>query len=876
MQKLIKRATNARPLLWASVLFAPILGSMGGISHAQGLTLPQEKPSVALTAQLSVTPAPIELAPGSIEQLIDEHVIDKHTAAPGSFPAQLRILPRTKPGLPPLSRTVQSTAPSAPATTKPAPSVSTRKDLPKVARTGNDITPLRGTLKQALDALNKNEQKKALGIHKGMKASLDRTLLTYILAIGGYHDLPAAEIKAFYDRKTGWPSRSLIAKRVEEAVARQTPSGRPMVQAFGNAVPKSTTAAIELALSQAKVGNKQQAAKIIRPIWREQTLTTKLESRILSGLGSVLRREDHFHRASYLLYRERANGALRLKRHLSSGQKKLVDARVAVIRKQKNAGSKLKAVPSSLRKDPGFVFSTIQYLRRSGQETKAADALIKAPRDVAHLINHREWWIERRLLSRMMLNKGDPRRAYKIAAGHTAQSSKDRSEAEFHAGFFALRFLKDYKTAAVHFERSWQKASRSRDKARGLYWQGRSWEAAGNRTTALKFYNAAANPTVYYGQLALEELGRKSLALKHPPAASAALKAQFESRELVKAVKRLQQVGHAKRAGPILRHLARILTNPSEIALAHQMAQSYKLHQNAVQIGKIALARGMPAEKMAFPLNIIPRGSKTHGIDIALIYALTKQESVFDIGAISSANARGLMQMLPSTAKITARKVGVRYNKAKLTRDPKYAVNLGSYYLKENLERFGGSYILTFAAYNAGPGRPPQWVERFGDPRSRRISAIDWVERIPFTETRDYVMKLMENLQVYEARIHDRRLDISKGSQAGPVIVDQCLGRCRKTRLEPSGCLIDEHWHGRHTNMDYDVKRFEITASDGLVLRGEVFGDRLAKATPVLCLPGLTRNSPGFLSAGRAPEHRPGQSPFCHGSQQPGARPLRL
>jgi len=255
--------------------------------------------------------------------------------------------------------------------------------------------------------------------------------------------------------------------------------------------------------------------------------------------------------------------------------------------------------------------------------------------------------------------------------------------------------------------------------------------------------------------------------LRHPPAAGSTIKNRFNGRELVQAIKRLKAVGHRKRTGPIFRHLARSLKDPSEIALAHQLAQSYGLHQYAVQIGKIALSRGLPADKMAFPLNVIPRSAKTNGVDIAVIYALTKQESVFNIQAVSHANARGLMQMLPATAKSTAKKLGVRYSKAKLTSDPKYAVNLGSKFLKDNLNKFGGSYILTFAAYNAGPGRPPQWIERFGDPRSRRISAIDWVERIPFTETRDYVMKLIENLQVYEARIHGKRLDISKDLKRG-------------------------------------------------------------------------------------------------------------
>ena len=753
-----KRIATAGVILFASSghVFAQQLPSELPLPRSRPSAVPL--PTAQQTAPISLTAAP---SPATQTMVTTQMVLSD------AVPATLPILPRVKPGLKPLQAAGSSSTPTPakPAITSPAKPAATAA-LPAIPKTNNGIAAIRGSLKEALDALSKNEQRKALGIHKGMPPSLDRTLLTYLLTIGGYHDLTAAEIKKFYDQHPDWPSNSLVIRRIEEAVAREIPTGPALARAFGSIVPASPTAGIEVAISQAMAGNRDQAARIIRPIWRESALDARTESRILSNLGKLLTREDHFHRASYLLYRDRATGAQRLERYLTDGQKKLVEARIAVIREEKNAGAKLKAVPSSLRNDPGYVFSYIQYLRRSGQETAAADMMVKAPTEKT-LINHTAWWDERRLLARMMMNAGDAKRAYKVAATHATDASDEFSEAEFHAGFFALQYLHDPKTAAIHFERSWQKTSSARDKSRGLYWQGRAWEAAGDRTNAVKFYKAAANPTVYYGQLALEEIGQTTLQLRDPPAPSAATKRTFEARDQVRAIKRLKALKHKERAGPIFRHLARQLDNPSEVLLLHELAQSYDLHQNAVQIGQIALSRGMPAEKMAFPLHVLPMGVKTNGVDIALVYALTKQESVFNIGAVSYANARGLMQMLPATAKTTARKLGVGYNPSKLTKDPAYAVLLGSAFLKENLERFNGSYILTFAAYNAGPRRPPSWIERFGDPRTNEVSAIDWVERIPFSETRDYVMKLIENLQIYEARIHGTPLDISKDLKRG-------------------------------------------------------------------------------------------------------------
>ncbi|SFO81078.1 soluble lytic murein transglycosylase [Cohaesibacter marisflavi] len=757
IRSIIKAATTG----FCLVAITPIASAL---TLPESVPVPRSRPAIALTAPMALPEATPEPAPGL------EQTAPSAPQSTADLPANLVILPK--------NRTDPTVSPAQPAPTVgsgaalqlPVAAQLTAQpeaSLPTVRKHDNGISAERGTLKDALNALEKNDQKKALAIQKGMKPSLDRTLLTYILIIGGYHNFPASEIKAFYDHNPQWPSRSLTQRRIEEAVARETETGAEMVRAFGNAIPESTTAAIELAISQAKVGNKAQAAKIIRPIWRESALDSKTESRILSNMRSVLTNEDHFHRASYLLYRDRANGALRLKRYLTDAQMKLVNARVAVIRRARNAGSLLRSVPSSLRKDPGYIFSEIQYTRRQGKETEAADLILKAPLDEDHLINHDAWWDERRLLARMMMNKEDARRAYKIAARHSAESGKDFSEAEFHAGFFALRYLHDEKTAAVHFENSWKKATRTQDKSRGLYWQGRAWEAAGDRAVAVKFYQAAANATNYYGQLSLEELGTKHLNLRTPPPANATQKARFERRDLVRAIKRLKAVGQEDRAGPLFRHLARTLADPSEIELAHKLAQSYGLHQNAVQIGQLALNRDMPVDKLAFPLHALPMGVKTNGVDIALVYALTKQESVFDLKARSHANARGLMQMLPATAKRTARKLGVSYSLSRITSDPNYAVLLGSAFLKENLERFGGSYILTFAAYNAGPGRPPEWIERFGDPRTNEVSAIDWIERIPFSETRNYVMKLIENLQVYEARIHNETLDISKDLKRG-------------------------------------------------------------------------------------------------------------
>jgi len=254
------------------------------------------------------------------------------------------------------------------------------------------------------------------------------------------------------------------------------------------------------------------------------------------------------------------------------------------------------------------------------------------------------------------------------------------------------------------------------------------------------------------------------LSITVPPPPDAAARARFAQLELVQAIARLEKLGRTANADIFYifyRHLADTLATPTELALLAAMAEDRGNHQLALQIGKTAQVRGLEAESLAFPTAAItPAMAKAYKIELPVVYAVARQESAFNAGAVSSAGARGLLQLMPATAKRTANSIGMTYDKARLTTDPEYNAAIGAAHLAELIGAFNGSYALTFAAYNAGPGRVQQWLAAYGDPRDPKVDAIDWIERIPFAETRNYVQRTIENLQVYRARLGSPKLRI--------------------------------------------------------------------------------------------------------------------
>lgn len=606
-------------------------------------------------------------------------------------------------------------------------------------------------LRSGLSALRKGQVGLALSVRDGLQqGSLDWKVLTWAIALGGGAGVPSREIAAAAAALPDWPGAATLRRNSERALFREDPAPEAVLPAFGESAPQTFEGTVLLARADLAAGRSQAARALLSPFWRSRKLEAAQETLVLAQFGSLLSPADHRVRMEAMLYAERVGAAKRVAG--PAGAAALCDAWSAVIKGQANAGKLLDAVPAAQR-SAGYLFARTRWLRRAGQFEQAAQALLKAPKAGEALVDPDAWWNERRALSRELVDLGDMRTAYRIVAEHAAESPTDAADAEFHAGWYALRGLRDPATAARHFARIAAVASAPISMARASYWLGRAAEAGGPGEAATFYGQAAVYGTTFYGQLAALKLGRRAISVAYP-APSPGDRQAFVRRDAVQAIARLEAAGATSLADTLYRDLASDLSSPGEVALLAGMAEKRGDHFLALKVGKAAAARGVDVGALTHPLGAIPASADMSSAGAALAYAVARQESEFNLGAVSGAGARGLLQLLPGTAREAARKAGVPYSVQRLTTDAGYNATLGAAFLADQLGRFDGSYVLTFAGYNAGPKKAREWVARYGDPRGRDLdTVVDWIERIPYAETRSYVQRVMENYQVYKMRI---------------------------------------------------------------------------------------------------------------------------
>ncbi|MFE1597892.1 transglycosylase SLT domain-containing protein [Methylobacterium sp. ID0610] len=614
-------------------------------------------------------------------------------------------------------------------------------------------------LRSAIDAYRRGQVDEGDRQRDAFTDPAVRTLLDWV-AIRAGAGVGFERVVGFIRDNPDWPVGGMIRRRVEEALLSQRKAPSVVRAYFATRRPASPPGKFALALALKAEGLTEDAATLARDLWREESFGRTLELKVLDAFPGVLTEVDHRARMERALMKEDWEAAGRAATYAGRSYGTLVRARRAVEAKAPNAQSALDAVPPSLRGDSSYLFSRAQLLRRLDKPTEAAAALLAAPRNPEVLVDPDEWWIERRIVARKLLDLGDAKTAYAVVAGHSARTVEKRIEAEFHAGWIALRFLGDAPLAARHFSTASEIAETPISVARAAYWQGRAAEALGQAAESKAFYErAASQPIAYYGQLARAKLGQDTLALRAPGTLEGAARASFEARPAVRALRILAAAGLREQALPLYIDFAQRLNDPAELNALGDIAVADSDPRALVALGKIAVQRGLPLDRHAYPTNGIPAyeaSSAVPQVEKAMVFAIARQESQFDPRAQSSVGARGLMQMMPATAQRTARRVSATFDAARLLSDPAYNARLGQAHLGELMEDWRGSYILAFASYNAGGGNVKKWIDAYGDPRDPKVDPVDWVERIPFTETRNYVQRVTENLQVYRNRLEGK------------------------------------------------------------------------------------------------------------------------
>jgi soluble lytic murein transglycosylase len=625
-----------------------------------------------------------------------------------------------------------------------------------------DPTLLRG----AIDLYRKGRVADGDRMRDGFTDPAAKALLEWV-AIRAGAGIGFNRTVAFVRANPDWPAGPLLRRRAEEALLSEKKAPATVRAYFATAKPVSAPGKFALALALRADGCDADAAEMVRDLWRTESFGRSLEAKVLDAFPDALTRVDHRYRMERALLKDDWESAGRAAGYAGGAYASLVRARRAVEDKSSGAAAALAAVPPSLRSDASYIFSRAQYFRRADKPEAAAAVLATAPSNPDVLVDGDEWWIERRIVARKLLDLGDAKTAYAVASQPAARSPEKRIEAEFHAGWIALRFAGDPAAAAQHFARVAAIAESPISVARAAYWQGRAAEALGQSEEAKRFYERAAlQPIAYYGQVARARLGQTSLPLRAPADLEGAERQAFDGRLSIRALRLLGEAGIKELALPLYIDAARDLSDPRELQALGDLATDMKDARALVAIGKLAVQRGLPLDAHAYPTIGIPTYetfTAVPQVERAMVYAIARQESQFDPRAQSGVGARGLMQMMPATAQRTARRVSTAFDVDRLTSDPAYCARLGQAHLGELMEDWRGSYVLAFASYNAGGGNVKKWIDAYGDPRKGDVDVIDWVERIPFTETRNYVQRVMENLQVYRSRLDSRSALLIEG-----------------------------------------------------------------------------------------------------------------
>ncbi|GLQ56257.1 lytic transglycosylase domain-containing protein [Devosia nitrariae] len=557
---------------------------------------------------------------------------------------------------------------------------------------------------------------------------------------------------------------NLYRAQVEQSLIESDATPDTIIDVLGGQVPETIDGRIALAQAYLAVGEQERSRRLARAIWVENFLSSEQEAQVSQTLAAMLTDADHWDRAVRLMMHDRVRGAERLMEHFTPAQKSLVIARAATSRRQSDGKALLDAVDTSLHDHPLYVFTRVQRARLAGLHEQALDWLDKAEGDVPEVA---EWWYERRTITRALLAESRPDLAYRAAAGYSQGPEGRVVEAQFHAGWIALSFLDNPQAAKAHFEAMAALATLPDTITQSHFWLARANIALGDFGAADAAYAVAAKySTVYYGQLARGELGLADVALRPLPALGDA-EPPFAREEIVRAVRLLAANGRDAWAALLLDQWAEDLADGAQMVLAARLAQEIGAHQVAIAIAGKAEKRGFALDPFSFPRDGLPADVR-FAADKAAVYAVTRQESLFQLDAISHAGARGLMQLMPGTARDVARKVGLDYSSGRLTRDAAYNVLLGSTYLSDQLERYDGSLLLAAAAYNAGPGNANKWISSFGDPRAANVDPVIWVELIPFQETRKYVQRVLGNYLVYRARLGDEALALAEAMRRIP------------------------------------------------------------------------------------------------------------
>ncbi len=676
------------------------------------------------------------------------------------------------------------------------------------------IAPLTGDLalvKEAIDLARKAKTQEATDITNRIADPAAQKLVEWYILRHPETTATFSRYAAFIAANPQWPSAPMLRRRAEARLWEQR-SDAATVRGFIGDQPTSAKGKLALARVLLAEGDRDGAARLARDAWRSDELSERLETDAFETFRDLLNRDDHRARMDRRIGAKDLAGAKRAAKRLGDDELAIVKACAAVKGKADKAKDALDDVAVEARQDLGYTLCRIQWMLAQNNIDDAARLMVAASPETMALQDTDQWWRERRSLARKLLDQGKFQTAYDVIRPAAVPANEYyRADVHFMCGWIALRYLDDPKTAATHFAHIDDRATNPIVLARANYWRGRAAEALGQTDAMRASYEAAARyPTAYYGQLARAKLGRDRIDLRAPSPVLASADASATD-ERVRAAEMLYEIGERD---VVLYFAADLGEQSSDVALLEALGELTGRRNDAramLQVGKPSLGRGLPLDHYAFPtIGIPPHRQLAPEIEHSMIYSVARTESAFDQRDKSAANAVGLMQVTPEAGRDTAKRFKFSYDWDRMVSDPVYNTQMGAAELSALLSEYKGNHIMTFAGYNAGRGRVRDWVKAYGDPRDPKVDPVDWVERIPFSETRNYVQRVIENLAVYRVRFDgstataaktDARV-VTQETNAAPVPAarimcglptSRCAGPLVERNLTHPGFLY--RWH---------------------------------------------------------------------------------
>ena len=606
--------------------------------------------------------------------------------------------------------------------------------------------------KKSIQAMEKSQWTTAL---KNSKNAKDKSIYNFIQ---WRHLLTTGNQATFYDymafiqNNKDYPRISRIKYLAEQKLSTDKISPKKIINWFGVNEPLSGYGMLVLGESFIQTGDSEKGIALIKRGW----ITAELSRDSMKSLSKKYRKyldsKDYINRADYLAWENKYWDLKRMLPYLPKDYQLLYTARQILMSKSYGVDQAIKNVPQKFKNDAGLNHDRLKWRRKRGRIDSSLEILFSIKNNKDYLVRPDKWWVERAIMTRALIYKNKYETAYKVASQHSLDKGSEFAEAEWLSGWIALSFLNDPILAVDHFNNFYQNVSYPISLARGAYWLGRSYEKIGDKRQSEDWYREATKYlTTYYGQLAFLKINpSQNFELEEQADVKDDYRKYFYNKELVKITHLLNELNKDKYTKNILRHLANDnIASGSEI-LAAELATNISRYDFAIQVSKLASYEKRFHNTFNYPIISVPQYVNGRKIpETAFILSLIRQESEFDMRANSHVGAQGLMQIMPYTAKLVAKQAKLPYSKSRLTSDPEYNINLGSHYIAGLILQYDGAYPFATAAYNAGPKRVKHWKKINKDPQKKQIDFVDWVELIPFKETRNYVQRVMENYNVY-------------------------------------------------------------------------------------------------------------------------------